>query len=100
MPDEKTDKVLTVFKLTPQLRNKAQEDAKIKKLSVSELLTDKLDDLLKMKSTPDISKLKKGKSNLISTSVLLPEGVLKASRHKAIECGVSLADIFRFCLYQ
>lgn len=98
MQDEKTKPILTVFKLSNQLKSKAKEDARNKKISFSELLSRKLDELLNSKSDHEIPKLQKGKSALVSTSVLLPEGVHRAARHKSIECRVSLADIFRYCL--
>lgn len=95
---EKTDRVLTVFKLTQELKNKAKDTARTKKISFSELLTDKLDELLKAKVSPEIPQLKKGKTEMKPTSVLLPREILKASRHMSIEQHVSLADIFRYCL--
>jgi hypothetical protein len=99
MQDEKVgDKVLTVFKLSTQLQHQAKEEAKKKKISFSELLSTKVDDLLNLKTTPVIPKLKKGRISLKATSVLIPEGVHKAARHLSIEHRVTMADIFRFCL--
>jgi hypothetical protein len=98
MQDEKVNKILTVFKLSNQLKYQAQEEAKRKKISFSELLSTKVDDLLNLKTTPEIPKLKKGRISLATTSVLIPEGVHKAARHLSIEHRVTMADIFRFCL--
>jgi hypothetical protein len=98
MPDEKAKKILTIFKLSNQLKHQAQEEAKKRNISFSELLSTKVDEVLNLKTPPEIPKLKKGKISLITTSVLVPEGVHKAARHLSIEYRVSLADIFRFCL--
>ncbi len=98
MQGEKEKVICTVFKWSDQIKKKAKEESRDKKLSVSELLTAKLEAFLSAKSEHRIPKLEKGKISLKSTSVLLPEGVHLAARHKSIEHKVSLADIFRYCL--
>lgn len=98
MADEKVKPILTVFKLSNQLKRQAQEEARKKDISFSELLSTKVGELLNSKSTPCIAKLKKGETTLVTTSVLLPETTHRAARHMSIEYHVSLADIFRHCL--
>ena len=93
-----SDKILTVFKLPNSMKVAAQTKAREQKKSFSELLTEKLDGVLKLKITPNIPKMKKGTADLVSTSVLIPDSVHKAARYKSLECSVSLADIFRYCL--
>jgi hypothetical protein len=98
MQDEKSKKVVTIYKISNELKRKSKNEAADKNMSVSELVTLKLEELIKDKSIGQIDRLIKGKGDLKPTSALLPEDVHKAAKHLSTDKDCSLADIIRYVL--
>lgn len=101
MQDEKEKKITTVFKWPASTRVKAKADAKTAGISVSELLSNKLDSLLKSDNPSEVDGIKAEKGSLKNckpTSVSIPYSLHTAAKVLACKHTCSLADIFRHCL--
>lgn len=93
-------KSTTTFQLPIELRQKVGEIANREDTTVSKLLNKALDELVN-NPIADIPKLEQKnirKAELKYTSVILSDNLMKQARQIALDRGISLADIFRYCL--